>query len=280
MGKNIINIDTKPLSDVINNLIDKLASAVGWIVQPHGHKKDLEDAMEMLKRKLEDDNTLSMEVKVYMVSSYRQRLIHYRNQERAIYNSFDMLNINATPQMINDDWLLKFMDCCKTTSDQYMQAIWGKILACECNEIGSIPTQLIYILSIISSENARMFTQMCDCVLTMQKSNNKILHSLTIFWDEEELLFEAIGINYGKILELETIGLINTEWTQGFHIRTSDIDIESVYYQDRKIEINSTQDTIPVGNVAFTDAGAALYQIINSKFNNKFYEYIVKRYSD
>ncbi len=64
MGKNIINIDTKPLSDVINNLIDKLASAVGWIVQPHGHKKDLEDAMEMLKRKLEDDNTLSMNVQL------------------------------------------------------------------------------------------------------------------------------------------------------------------------------------------------------------------------
>ena len=38
MSKNIslVDIDTKPIADVINNLINKIAYATGYIVKPKG----------------------------------------------------------------------------------------------------------------------------------------------------------------------------------------------------------------------------------------------------
>lgn len=60
--------------------------------------------------------------------------------------ALENLKSDATPNEIDDSWLMEFMEKCKNICDDEIKIIWGKILAEECNTLNSVPKKVFNVL--------------------------------------------------------------------------------------------------------------------------------------
>lgn len=267
MGENgIINIDLKPIADVTNNLINKLSDAAGWIATPKGDKARLLEAEEYVIEELKRRKDMPILLGGAIISNVRNTILQYTNQNDIIDMANKYLSESATPEGISDDWILTFIDYCKNASSDSLKIIWARILAEECNHNGYVPKKLLMILASISYENAMAFTKMCMFATNIPLHKNKDFYELLIFWEKHKEHYRKCGVNYGKLLELESMGLISIDVDEGYYISKEDIyseeQIVTLRNDNKQIKLKDIKNKFKVGNVVFTDAGRALYNII------------------
>lgn len=154
----LINLDGA--SDVIIKFLDMIQNAVGWIVTPHGARKDFNEALMVYKKSIEDDETLDEITKAAKISSARKELKQYINQGKIIAYALEDLAQNAK-LVVEDDWLSYFFNYAQNISDESVQKIWARILAEHCNGDTSIKRMLIHILSLLDAESAKAFGNLC-----------------------------------------------------------------------------------------------------------------------
>lgn len=140
--QSLINIDGNGLKDVLIDLNDKLATAVGWIANKETPEKI---AINTYIKEIQEKNYDPV-TKAALISNAKKIIKGYCNQSNIVEIARSSLQNNADPQKLEDDWLARFMDKAQLVSSEEFQWIWGKILARECNEPGSIPPALLYTL--------------------------------------------------------------------------------------------------------------------------------------
>ncbi len=59
------------------------------------------------------------------------------------------------------------MEMAKLISDEDFQKIWGKILADECSDPGTIPKSVLFILQKMDKDDALSFTNLCSLVINV-----------------------------------------------------------------------------------------------------------------
>lgn len=101
----LINLDGA--SDVVIKLLDMLQDAVGWVVAPHGERKDFNEAVEIYKKSIEEDDKLDGRLKAAKISSARKELKQYINQSKIIAYAIEDLDHNAKLEL-EDDWVVIF----------------------------------------------------------------------------------------------------------------------------------------------------------------------------
>lgn len=158
--KNLSLINLDGASDVVIRLLDMIQDAVGWVVTPHGSRKDNEEALVVYKKSIEGDETLDGITKAAKISSARKELKQYINQGKVIAYAIEDLAQNAKLE-VEDDWLSYFFDYAQNISDESIQKIWGRILAEHCNGDTSIKRMLIHTLSLLDAESAKAFGNLC-----------------------------------------------------------------------------------------------------------------------
>ena len=161
----LVNVDG--LSDVAVKLLDMIEKAVGWTVTPRGSKKDLEDALQYYKKAILDDETIPPIVKASKIASAKKDLTQYINQGRIITNTISELGNNANLKNVDLDWLSYFFDYAKNIQDETIQKIWARLLAEQCSGNTSIQRNLIHILSLMDTETAIAFSNMCRLVIAV-----------------------------------------------------------------------------------------------------------------
>lgn len=164
----LINLDGA--SDVVIKFLDMIQDAVGWMITPHGERKDFEEALVVYKKTIEDDETLNGIVKATKLSSSRKELKQYINQGKIIAYTIEELAQNAKLE-VEDDWLSYFFDYAKNISDESVQKIWARILAEHCNGDTSIKRMLIHTLSLLDAESALAFGNLCRITIRCPNSN-------------------------------------------------------------------------------------------------------------
>lgn len=165
MSKNFSLLNMNGLSDVAIKLLDMIEKAVGWTVSPKGSKRDFEDALLYYKNSIMDDKTMPSLVKATKIAESRNNLQQYVNQGKIISCALDELELDASLSEINLDWLTYFFDYAKNIQDEMVQKIWARLLAEECNGSTAIQRKLIHVLSLMDSETALAFTNMCRVVI-------------------------------------------------------------------------------------------------------------------
>lgn len=263
--------------EVASKLIDKLSDAIGWVAIPKGNHKNNLIAQEYLIQKIKEDENIPDIAKAALISNVKKIIKEYINQNDIFNKACEYLDEKSNPENLKDDWVCCFLDNCKYANSDYIKQIWARLLATECNYFNSIPKKLIYILASISPENAFAYTKLCKFALSIPLVEERDYNELFIFWRKNEEYFRENGINYGKLLELESIGLVNIDMDDGFYISHEDIkQIDgkvAIGYNDRVISISNMKKKLNVGNVVFTNAGVALYRIIAPETTDNAFEY-------
>lgn len=226
------------IGNVANNLINKIASAIGWIIDRETPQKV---AIDTYIQEIQNSDKDPL-IKAALISSTKKIMKEYCNQHDIVKIAMSELNEQSKPEELEDDWIALFMEKAKLISDKDFQLILGKVLATECQDKKSIPKSLIYILSQMDREDAETFTTLCSL-------------SVKIEGKDYPLDMDLKGLSSGYVTECESKPV-------------------KVSYYESEIELN--KDKNPIGNIIFTKAGDALSRnIVPEKQEGFWKEYCI-----
>ena len=247
---NLINVDGA--KDVLIHFLDKLSNGIGWIANKETSKSIAENTYI---KEIQNGNFDPL-TKAALISNSGKIIKEYTNQSDIVKNAIQYIECSAKPEKMEDDWLAQFMDKAKLVSSKEFQVIWGKVLARECNEPGSIPRTLLYILSQMEREEAETFTTLCKMTVSVEEDSAPVI--IASRWSE----YGKFGITFDRIVNLKALGLIEMnidEFFPGYALEASTTPSKVLYFSK---EHEFSGSSISIGNVVFTKAGIALLKSI------------------
>lgn len=199
---NLFNFDG--MSEVANNLIDKLASATGWYVSRNTPSKiGLNTYIEEIKKKNYDPLT-----KAALITNAKKTIKEYCNQKDIVSIAINLLNKDCVPEMLDNDWLSIFMDKARLVTSEDFKLIWGKLLASECDNNGCVPKGLLHILSQMDREDAESFTALCSIAIKVEDEYEPVVN-INRFDD-----YANWGLDFDKLVNLKALGLIEMDFSK------------------------------------------------------------------
>ncbi len=265
---NLVNLGNigEPAADVTNNFINKISSALGWIFSPKNIKPAIIDANKSIIEEIAHREDINPIERSAIISNYKKFVKEYKNQMDVMKVALEHLNPNSEPEKVNDDWITFFFDKVKNVNEDYMKAIWGKILAGEFNEPNTYTKQLLHTMSIMDSRIAKRFQKIrSSCFFSppillafMYRTNGDSIKNIKAY--------DKMKIFIYDLRELDSLGLIQYRFSD-FH--TLVIKNKVFYYGNKVIKFETDKRTIALGNVALTSVGKQLCRIVPMEYDDK-----------
>lgn len=261
-------IDTSGLGEIGAALVNRVADiGLAFINRDTPSKMaDKAFADEIIK------SDLSAFEKHALISNMKRLTKEFSNQQDVLKIALDHLNESARPSDVDETFLAQIMDKARFAYSEDFKIIWGKILAEECNEPNSIPKTLLFILEQMDKDDAQSFINLCSCVVKLTNIDDEcytpIIHDFvgTTYWETL--------ISYDSLLQLETLGLINTElgsFKHGKDIEMKNGCVKASYF-DQTYSFPVNMNVIPVDRVVFTKSGEALCRLIEAPKLDSYFE--------
>lgn len=265
--QNLISFDG--LADVANNLINKLSSAVGWIAT---HNTPNRIAIETYIGDIQNSSFDPL-TKAVLINNARKTIKEHRNSSEIVEIALHALSPSANPNGVDDDWLAQFMDKARLVSDKEFQILWGNILAEECNVPGSIPKSLLHIMEQIDKDMAEAFVKIASVTVWYEHNGNRI-YTPIITGDTLDDYYKDLGIHYGDLVELQSVGLIEQDFgfAESSFEQIPKISPIVIHYYKHEYTIRNNKQKFSTGNVVYTGAGAALCKTITVAEVEGFFE--------
>lgn len=256
----VLNINLQPIADVTNNLIEKLASGIGWLATPRGKKAQQIEALNYLIEHIKSDESMPPLVKAASISNAKKLIKEYTNQNNIFNDAVRYLSTKAVPNKIydvEDDWLEFFFDKAKNINKEDMQIIWSKLLAKEIEVPKSVSKHLLHILTVIDGKEACSFAKLANYCI---KADG--LEHVIIYYDEMRgSYYQASKLIEEELFRLEDIGLVQLSVGGYSYSRETD---EKVTYFGKEIDIKDAK-TIYIGNALLSRAGEELMSILTER---------------
>lgn len=255
--------------DVGEKLVEKIADAVEIIYDPYGDKKAYKELVKTIFNDIGENETLSYEEKIGIAQECRFLLKKNKNRKKIISDAIGYLQENASPNLVDDSWLVNFWDKAGTVSDEMFQNLWSRILAEEVNKPNTVSKRLLHNLSLMSVNDANNFMNLAKfCFL--DKYDNNISQPI-VYIKEDPDFYASYGIYSYVLKELEQFSLIETNYDTGFAF----INRKILFYLRTTLEIDAPR--IPIGNVRLTADGQKLFAIISKSQRDKILDYTVEK---
>ena len=258
---NLFNFDG--MSEVANNLIDKLASATGWYVSRNTPSKiGLNTYIEEIQKKNYDPLT-----KAALITNAKKTIKEYCNQKDIVSIAINLLNKDCVPEMLDNDWLSIFMDKARLVTSEDFKLIWGKLLASECDNNGCVPKGLLHILSQIDREDAESFSTLCSLAIKVEDEYQPVVN-INRFDD-----YANWGLDFDKLVNLKALGLIEMDFSKllAYSICPKEIPIKAKYF-NHEFECSKRKNQMKIGSVMFTKLGQALCKAITVNEATNFWD--------
>ena len=84
------------------------------------------------------------------------------NLANILSKALPMLNEDADPSLISDDWIVNWRDKARLFSDDEMALLWAQLLANEANSPGSKSRKAVNVLADLEPEDAKLFRTLSD----------------------------------------------------------------------------------------------------------------------
>ena len=261
-------IDMEGLANVLNNLIDKVSAAVGWVAT---HDTPNRVAVETYIQEIQNSNYDPI-TKAALISQAKKSIKEYCNQQNILDIATRALTPTAKPEEIEDDWIAQFMDKARLVSDAEFQMLWGNILAGECNAPGSIPKGLLHIMEQMDKDMATAF--MAVAAVSVYIEEEKREYFPMIDGASTEDVRQKTGISYDDLLNLQAVGLIETHFAGAVRrvYITAEVTPVVMHYFDEAYRLRSGQKTFGIGKVVYTKAGQALCRAVSPQKIEGFFE--------
>lgn len=259
----------EPAAKVANNFIDKVSSALEWMVTPKNIKPAIIEANKSIIEEIANRQDINPIERAAIVSNYKKIVKEYQNQVDIIRIAVEHLDPNLVPGDVNNDWITFFFDKVKDVTEDYMKEIWGKILAEEFNKPNSYTKQFIHILSIMDSKLAKSFQKIrSSCFYAepyiytfIYRTNGKEIKNVN--------KYQEMSLYISDFKELDSLGLIQHRYSD-FHSLV--IKNKTFDYGNRQVKLNTDKRSIAIGNVTLTSVGKQLCRIVPMKYDDKIFE--------
>lgn len=260
-------IDLQPAADVLNNLINKLSDAIGWIVT---HETLEKRALDAYIRGIEESDLAPL-VKAAEICKAKKTLKEYCNQDSIYRKASKMMAESAKPEAIDEDWVAQFADKARLVSNQDFQILWAGILAQECNKPGSIPKALLKIIEQMDRTMADAFMKVASCSVWYIEKDIKRYAPMIYGSLESGEFCERLGIRYEDLVDLEAIGLIKIGSRNRMSTFTRTYtETVSIHYFNEILTLDSRNRDFDIGNVEYTKAGEALCSAVKPERIERF----------
>jgi len=196
------------------------------------------------------------------------------NIEGITQKAIPLIEENASPEQVDDDWITNFFDKCRIISDEEMQLLWSKILAEEANSPGTFSRKTVNLLADLDKADAELFTQLCGF-------GWMIGNVVPLVYDVQAEIYNRYGINFNSLSHLESLGLIQFDNIAGFQ-RLGLPKKFQVFYYGRPVEITmpkESDNTLKLGKVLLTKAGQELAPVSSSQPIEEFFDFVYDKWA-
>ena len=272
MGTNsLINLGN--LSKPADTLIKKVSDAVGGLFAPYQVKRMAKAEAEaaMIKAQSETEITdLHLRAVHRWIEEEAQR---QKNMEDITAKALPQLDEKATPDSVEDDWLVNFFDKSRIVSDNEMQDLWSRVLAGEANTPGTYSKRTVNFLSDLDKADAELFAKLCGF-------GWMIVNVVPLVFDVEAKIYNKNGINFNSLSHLESIGLVQFNSITG--VSRSILPKKfAVFYYGNPLMLEMPNDAgnkLEIGKVLLTKIGQELVPICGSRPVEGFRDYVMDQW--
>lgn len=262
------------IDNISNNLINKIASATGYILTPHGKRKDEEAAVKYYIDEIKKNDKMPLLLKAASISEVRNLLKKYRNQQDILLESMKYLNDNAIPERMDEDWLVNFMEKAGNISNKDIQVLYAKMLGEEANEPGIISRSLINTIASMDQELANDFQKLTKCIVYEIDEEGKESPAVILPIQDEKNNYKDV-ISFMDLVNLTSIGLIEHEIGFGARYVWKEAEILVRYGNEQfTLKCQNESKEIPIGNVGLTRNGMELAKIVTPVRDERYLERI------
>ena len=272
MGTNsLINLGN--LSKPADTLIKKVSDAVGGLFAPYQVKRmakaEAEAAMIKEQSEIEITDLHQRAVRRWIEEEAQRQ----KNMEDITAKALPQLDEKATPDSMENDWLVNFFDKSRIVSDNEMQDLWSRVLAGEANTPGTYSKRTVNFLSDLDKADAELFAKLCGF-------GWMVGYLVPLVLDVEAEIYNKYGINFNSLSHLESIGLVQFDSVASLVQRNLPKKFAVFYYGNPlTLEMpNDTGNQLKIGKVLLTKIGQELVPICGSRPVEGFRDYVMDQW--
>ncbi len=262
---------TKPATVLIN----KVSDAMGGIARPYQiervAKAEAKAAMIRAESEIEIGDLQFRAATRFVQEETRKQL----NMENITRKALPLLTDDASPQDMEDDWILNFFDKSRLFSDEEMQELWARILAGEANTPGTFSRRTINIMSDMEKRDADMFRRLCRFLWTF--NGEKAI----IFFVRDDM-YKGNGLSFQDVSDLASLGLIALSEDMVFKDEANASNILATYFSEQaRIVLKKVSDSDHMficGDVMPTEAGRQLASICDTTPINGMFQHTCEKW--
>lgn len=262
------------LSQPATLLVQKISDAVGGIFLPYQMVRVAHAEAEADRIRAESQIQVTDLHRRAMHRFLEEEAIKQRNIEGITKQALPLLNQTADPGKVEDDWITNFFDKCRIVSNRDMQQLWSQILAREANQPGAFSRKTVNLLADMDKRDAELFSRLCGFCWEIQ------IPSLVIL-DCRETVYQAQGINFNSLSQLQNLGLIRFDAMAGFRRMRLPRRL-AVSYFGRQVDLTFPKDrhnTLNLGQALLTQAGDELWPVCGARPALGFYQYVYDKWA-
>lgn len=264
-------IDLNAISKPAVALLDKISKAVGGVFKPFQivriAKAEAEAEVIRAKSNIQVTELQRRAVQRFLKEEAKKQSNMERITERAIL----ALEDSSLPERVDDDWISNFFDKCRNVSDEDMQRLWSRVLAAQANSPRSFSRQTVNLIADLEKEDAELFTQLCGF-------SWEIGGVTPLVFDVDDEIYRRNGLNFGVIVHLQSLGLLQFDHLGGFRQVQLPKEVEVSYF-GRAVKLtllSERNNELEIGQILLTRAGGELARVCGAKpvdgFFSKVYD--------
>lgn len=246
------------ISDVANNLINKIANGIGYCVVPKGTNKYQIEAMKPIIDEIAKREDINPIERAAIISNYRQIIKEYKNQNDILQIALDNLKPDAKIENLEEEWLSMFFDYAKKVSSLDLQTIWARLLLEQSNGDSKVPKMLLNSVHMMERSDMETFLKLVQ--FCFFNSDDDIRAYSCIYLSDKPSYYNKLGIYRHSMVSLQNFGLVEVKWNDEFVFPKQ---INKIRYGDKELVVNGSDKRAYYGNVRLTSLGAILAQMID-----------------
>jgi Protein of unknown function (DUF2806) len=264
------------LAKPVTVLFERIAIATGAVFQPWQIKR-------VAKAEAEADTykALAMVERDSLVRRATKRLlaeeeIKQTNIERILEKAVPLVNLSAKPELLENGWLLRFVEGAKFISDDELRSMWAAILAGEANKPGTFSKRTLDFISKLEKKEAEAFVSLCTFIWKFGEA------SAVLIYNPYDEIYVEKGINFHRCVNLDSIGLIRFDTLTGYKITSQPKYLEVTYFGEPiviEFKADGSND-FATGKVLLTELGIELLSICESPKSAAFRDYCLQKWAE
>ena len=265
MAENLPSVDFKSISEMGNNLLNKIYSTGRWFLTRQTPKRA---AVKSFIEDIEQRNDLNPIEKSALIANAKSIIKDYTNQINIVQLATDRLSEEAKPELVDEDWISSFLDHARLISNSDCQELWAKILCEECEEPGTISRHLLNIMASIGPREAQIFEALCKFAVNVDQRKIPIILDCLM-----EDYYPERGLSFSGLLGLQSLGLVTIE-AGLFGSYATEIG-SVVTYGEKTHQMSEEKNRVNVGTVLLTNPGDELSRIVETDTVDGYFEKVV-----